>query len=74
MKELKIIPDGKDVSTQSGISPLLAPLYKFAPMSSADIVRVFSSMADVISPKRRTLNVEHLEFHVILYWNTFEKK
>ena len=74
MKELKSVLDGKDVSTQSGISPLLAPLYKFAPMSSADIARVFSSMGDVISPKRRSLTVEHLEFYVILYWNTFGKK
>ena len=58
MKEFKIILDGKDVSTQSGISPLLASLYKFAPMSSADIERVSSSMGDVISPKRRSLTVE----------------
>ena len=28
-EELKNILDGKDVSTQSAISPLLAPLYKF---------------------------------------------
>ena len=74
MEELKNILDGKDVSTQSGISPLLAPLYKFVPMSSADIERVFSSMGDVTSPKRRSLTVEHLKFNVILYWNTFEKK
>ena len=53
MTELKNILDGKNVSTQSGISPLLAPLYKFVPMNSADIIlREFSLPWEMFFPQR----------------------
>ena len=52
------------------VSHLIAPLYKFAPPASAEIERVFSSMRDVLSPKRQSLTAYH-EL-VIFCWNNKE--
>ena len=40
---------------ESGVNFLLAPIYVNSPIAFADIDRVFSTMGDVVIPKRRSL-------------------
>ena len=70
--DFKILQDfakilrGERVS--SDVPPLDAPIYRYAPLVSADIERVFSEMGQIQTPQRMSLTIENLKHHLCVYW------
>ena len=69
MCKFALVISGERVN-ETSIDPLKARIYKNAPLVSAEIERVFSSIGEVLSPQRMSLNVEYLKhhYHLIIYW------
>lgn len=57
--------DGSDLQE----SPDLIVNFKYAPVTSVDCERVFSSFKDVLSCKRTRLTEQHLKDQMIIQWN-----
>ena len=44
--------------------------FHFAPIVSAEVERLFSTMTALLSPQRLNLNFESLKMHLMVLWNT----
>ena len=70
--DLKILQDfakilkGEQVS--SDVPPLDGTIYRYAPLVSADIERVFSEMGQIQTPQRMSLTIENLKHLLCVYW------
>lgn len=51
------------------LSPTEINLFKYAPISSADVERTFSRYSSVLTEKRRSFSFENLMHHMIVYCN-----
>jgi hypothetical protein len=48
-------------------------LFKYAPMTSCDVKRSFSSYKTILSNNRRRFSLEAFKMHIVVYWNAAKK-
>lgn len=69
IKQVSHILDGSSEDTPEEIKPELISKFKFAPVTSCDVERSFSSHKNILTDKRQRLTPQNIEKMLIIYSN-----
>ena len=66
-----ILRDGSSSSNEIDLDPSEIAMYKYAPITSVDVERTFSSLKYILSDRRQNFTFENLKMHVVIYCNKY---
>lgn len=67
LKSVSDIMNGCEADLPEGFNPVRVSLFKYAPVTSADVERSFSAFKLILSSKRHKLTTQHLEMLLVIY-------